>query len=137
MLTAVSVNWPAFVISIVVSMAWGFALFHRQLAGGWWMRQVGLDPDNLPKEAAMRSVGIAFALSIIQAVGFAIIFGWTGASGIVEGATVGILAGIAFGLPLGMVHPTFEGRPMGVGILYGAQHIIEFLMMGMIFGILT
>lgn len=136
MLTAVEFNWIAIGLAIVVSMGWGAIVYARPIGGAWWMKQVGLDPNKVDQKAAMTSLGFALALSIIMAVCFAIVFAWSGAEGIVEGAAMGILVGIGFGLPIGMVHPIFEGRPLGVGILYGAHHIVEYLLIGMLFGVI-
>lgn len=135
-LAPISVNWLAVAIAFVVSMAWGFLVYARPVLGNWWMDQVGLTPDAIKKEDAMRAVMISALVGLLMAVAYAIVFDWTGASGLVEGATVGFVLGLAFGVPIGMVHPVFEGRPVPVGLLYGAHHLVEFVVIGAIYGAL-
>lgn len=137
MLAPYSINWIAVIVAIVVSMACGFLIYAPPVLGNWWMKQVGLNPQTVPKDAAMKSVAVALSLTAIMAISFAVIYAWTGAEGPLEGATVGLMCGLAFGLPIGMVHPTFEGRPLAVGVLYGAHHILEFVLIGLVFGFLA
>lgn len=137
MLSAISINWVALIAAIVISMVIGSVIYSPPVLGNWWMKEIGRAPRNLSREEMMRVMGTAVALSILMGVCFAILFGWTGASGAGEGAAVGILLGLGFGVPIGMVHATFEEKPMMVGMVYGAHHIIEYTIIGIVFGLLS
>lgn len=137
MLSPVELPWLAIAAAFVASMVVGFVWYARPVFGGYWMRQVNLDPANVRKEDAMRGVMIALLMALAMAIGFAILWGWTGAEGLQEGFMVGFVAWVAFGLPIAMVHPAFEGRPLTVGLVYVGHHLVEFLLYGAIFGLLA
>lgn len=134
MLAPLTINWLAVALAFVASMAIGGALYARPLMGGWWMKQVGLEPAGVKKEEAMRALAVSAVLGLILAIFYAVLFDWTLAESPIEGAIVGLIAGLAFGIPIGMVHSVFEGRPLGVGLLYGGHHLAELVVMGVIFG---
>lgn len=136
MLTPVQLPWIAIGVAFVVSIALGMLWYAPFLFGNLWMRLVGLDPSRVGKDEQVRAMSVALLMALAATVGFAILWGWTGAVGIQEGLMVGFVAWVAFGLPLSMVHPTFEGRNLLVGLLYVGHHLVEFLLFGVIFGLL-
>lgn len=131
-LPALSLNWLAILLSVVVSMALGFVFYSRATFGTKWMAWVGIHGDP-PKDAAMRAVGVALAMAIVAVVACAMVLSWTGAKGFAEGALVGVVLGALAGA-VAVVHPTFEMRPAGVGMLYAAHHVVEFAIVGAILG---
>lgn len=137
MLDPVELPWLAIAVSFVASMAIGFLWYAKFLFGNLWMNLVGLDPNRVGKEDAVKSIGIAALMALAMTIGFAIFYGWSGAVGWIEGLMMGFVAWVAFGLPISMVHPTFEGRNLLVGIIYVGHHLVEFLAFGVIFGLLA
>lgn len=123
-------NWLAMVAAILVSMALGFLVYHRAVMGARWMAWVGLRGDP-PQDAAMRAVAVALVMATIAVFMTAMLVQWTGAATFAEGAFVGVVIGIV-AATVAVVHPTFEMRPAGVGMLYAAHHIVEFALVGAI-----
>lgn len=137
MLAGITWNWLAIVASIVWMMAYGGVLFARPVLGNWWMRQVGLNPDAIRKEDAMRGLLLALLMTVIASVLFSVAWSWTGAAGLGEGAMVGFVVGLAAAGTAAFVHPVFEGRPLPVAVLYLAYHVVEWVGIGVIFGLLA
>lgn len=134
MLRALDLNWLAILLGVVASMAVGFALYHRSVMGTRWMRWVGIVGDP-PKDAAMRAIAVALAMAVVTTLALAMAIGWSGADGWAEGALVGVVLGAAAGA-VSVVHNAFEMRPSGLGMLYAANHLIEFALVGAILGAL-
>lgn len=137
MLAPVTWSWIAIVVSIVWMMAYGAVVFARPVLGNWWMRQVGLDPATLKKNEATRGLALAFLATVVAAVLFGFVWSWTGAAGASEGAMVGAIVGLAAAGTASFVHPVFEGRPLGVAVLYLVYHVVEWTGVGVAFGLLA
>lgn len=138
MLTPVGqLPWLAIAAAFVASMAVGMIWYARPVFGNLWMRHVNLDPANVKKEDATRGILLALLMALAMSIGFAIYYRWSGAEGLFEGLLVAFVAWVAFALPLSVVHPTFEGRSLWVPILYLGHHLLEFLLYGVIFGLLA
>lgn len=137
MLAAVTWSWIAIVVAIVWKMAYGGIFYARPVMGNFWMKQVGLDPDAIRKEAAMMGLVWAAVWSALGAALFNVLWAWTGAAGATEGLMVGSVAGLALASTAAMVHPVFEGRPNAVMWLYGVYHLVEWAGVGLVFGLLA
>ena len=137
MLAPIAWAWLAIVVAVVWKMVYGGVFYARPVFGNWWMKQVGLNPDAIPRRDAMMGIMWAALWSVVGAALFNALWSWTGAAGLSEGAMVGAVSGVALASTAAMVHPVFEGRPGGVMWLYGVYHVIEWLGVGVIFGLLA
>jgi hypothetical protein len=137
MMPSFTIHWLAVLLGIVISMVVGGVMFARPVLGTYWMGLVDLRPDRIRKEDATRGIVIALACAILLNLGFNLVLGWTSAKGAGEGAMLGLLAWLAFALPTAVVHPTFEGRPGMLGVLYGGQHLLEYALIGLAQGWLS
>lgn len=137
MLAGITWHWIAIIVSIVWMMAYGGVVFARPVLGNWWMKQVGIDPANVDQKAAMRGLGLAFLMTAIASVLFSALWSWTGATGVGDGWMVGLVVGLAAAGTASFVHPVFEGRPTGVAVLYLAYHVVEWIGIGIVFGLLA
>lgn len=137
MLTPVQLPWLAIGVAFVANMAIGMIWYARPLFGSYWMRQVGLEPGKVSRDDATRGILVALLMALATSIGFAILYEWTGAAGLMEGLMVAFVAWVAFGLPMSVIHPTFEQRPLTVALVYIGHHLIEFLAYGVIFGLLA
>lgn len=136
MFQPISINWAAVGLTVVASFLVGSILYARPVMGDRWMRGVGLTPERITKEGMVRGMVASIALSVILGLGFAAFRDWTGATGLVEGLRLGVYAWVAFAVPL-TVHQVYEGRPAGIAVLYATHHLLEFLAVGAIHGVLT
>lgn len=137
MLAPVTFAWIAIIAAIVWKMVYGMVVYARPILGDWWMKEVGLGPDSVKKEDATRGILWAVVLSIVGTLLFAVLWSWTGASGASEGAMLGALVGLGFAGSSAMVHAVFEGRSMALSALYLVYHIVEFAVIGVLFGLLA
>jgi uncharacterized protein DUF1761 len=131
MLADVAWSWPAIVVASVWKIGFGGILYQPPVFGKWLARQVGLDRANL------KAVPWAILLNIVGALLFNLLWDWTGAAGASEGAIVGAVAGLGLAATAAMLHPPFERRPTGVTALYGAHHFVEWIGVGVVFGLLA
>lgn len=136
MLPAIAWSWLAIVVAIVWKMLYGGVFYARPVLGNYWMRQVNLNPDSIRREDAMMGLVWALVWSVVGAVLFNALWSWTGAAGVAEGAMLGGAAGLGLAATAAMVHPVFEGRPAPVMWLYGVYHVIEWVGVGVVFGLL-
>src|SRR5438128_1932661 len=137
MLAAVTWAWIAIVVAIVWKMIFGSVVYARPVLGTWWGKQVGLDMANVPRSEAMKGLLYAVVWSIVGVLLFDALWSWTGAQGASEGLMVGLVAGLGLAATAAMVHPPFEQRPAGVMWMYGGYHLVEWLGVGLIFGLLA
>ena len=129
--------WLALAAAFAWKMLFGGAFYARPVLGNYWMRQVNLDPANVKKEDATMGLAWAAAWSLVGVALFNVLWSWTGAGGAAEGAMVGGAAGLGLAATAAMVHPVFEGRPNAVMWLYGVYHVIEWVGVGVVFGLLA
>lgn len=137
MLAAVTWAWIAIVVSIVWKMAYGSVLYARPVMGDRWGKWVNLDMSKVDRKAAMMGLAWAVIWSIVGVVMFQMLWSWTGAKGVGDGWMVGLTAGLGLAATGAMVHPPFEQRPGPLMWFYGAYHTVEWIGVGIVFGLLA
>ncbi len=134
---AFTVHWLAVALGVVISMVVGGVTFARPVLGDYWMGLIEMRADRVRREDATRGIVVALVLALLLNLGFNVLLGWTGAAGAGQGAFLGLLAWLAFAVPTAVVHPTFEGRPPMLAVLYVGQHLVEYLLIGLAQGWLS
>jgi len=136
MLAAITWMWVAMVVAVVWKMAYGSALYARPVMGDRWASWVGLDMARVARSDAMKGLVWAIAWSVVGVLCFDAVWSWTGGSGASDGLMVGLLAGIGLAGTGAAVHPPFEQRPMPLMWFYFAYHVVEWVGVGLIFGLI-
>ena len=126
------INWIAVLVAAVSAFVVG-GIWYGPLFGKKWMALVGVTEESM-KEANMAQIyGTAFVLNIIAAAAFAMFLGDVDAQ---TGALYGLVAGLGWVATSFGISYLFEGRPMGLWLINGGYHTVQFTVFGLILGLM-
>jgi hypothetical protein len=126
------VNWIAVLLCGVSSLVLGGLWYSPMLFAKAWQRAAGVT-DEQAKSGNMGMIfGLTFLLSLIAAAVFAMFLGSSMSLGAATAA--GFSAGLCWvAASLGISY-LFERRPLGLWLINGGYHTLQFTMFGLILG---
>ncbi len=127
------VNWLAVVACGVGSLILGGLWYAPVLFGNKWQKLAGLSDEQLAVGHA-KIFALAFVLSLIAAYVFAVFLGRN--MGVGPATAAGASAGLCWVAAAFAINYLFERRPMGLWLINGGYHTLQFTMFGLIIGLL-
>jgi hypothetical protein len=126
------VNWIAVLLCGVSSLVLGGLWYSPMLFAKAWQRAAGVT-DEQAKSGNMGMIfGLTFLLSLIAAAVFAMFLGSSMSLGAATAA--GFSAGLCWvAASLGISY-LFERRPLGLWLINGGYHTLQFTLFGLILG---
>ena len=127
------VNLWAVLACGVTSLVLGALWYSPVLFGNRWQRLAGVSDDQLARGHA-KIFGLAFVLSLIAAFVFAIFIGPDMGLGPSIGA--GASAGLCWVTAALGINYLFERKSLGLWLINGGYHTLQFTMFGLVIGLL-
>jgi hypothetical protein len=127
------VNLIAVLLCGVASLALGGLWYSPALFGKAWQRVAGLSDEQAKSGNMALIFGAAFALSLIAAYVFGMFLGDTMPLAGAVGAGFG--AGLCWVAASFGINYLFERRPLGLWLINGGYHTLQFTLFGLILGL--
>jgi hypothetical protein len=128
------VNWIAILLCGISSMVLGGIWYSPILFAGRWQLAAKLSDEDLAGASMALIYGTAFALSLIAAFVFAIFLGRDMALG--PSIAVGAAAGICWVAASFGISYLFERRGLIHWLINGGYHAVQFILFGLILGLM-
>ena len=129
-----NVNWIAVLACGVSSLALGGIWYSPLLFGKTWQRLAGVSDEQAKGGNMAMIFGLTFVLSLIAAYVFGMFLGTSMPLAGAVGA--GFAAGLCWvGASLGIDY-LFERRPLGLWLVNGGYHTLQFTLFGLILGLI-
>ena len=126
-------NWLAVLAAACSAFVIGGVWYSPLLFGKAWLRETGLNDEELRRRNMGVVFGASFLLSLIIAINLSAFL--AGPPDLVWGMTAGALAGIGW-VATGMgITYLFEARSMRLFLINAGYHAVTFVIMGGIIGI--
>lgn len=126
-------NWIAIIVAAVSAFVLG-GIWYGPLFGKKWMAHVGITEQMIEESKGMmpKVYGLAFILNLVAVIAFAAFLG--NEVDVVTGATYGLVAGLFWVAASFGISYLFEGRPLGLWLINGGYHTLQFAIFGAIIG---
>lgn len=127
------INWIAVLVAAVSAFVLG-GIWYGPLFGKKWMAHVGITEEMIEESKSMmpKVYGLAFALNLLGVITFAFFLG--NEVDVATGATYGFVAGLFWVAASFGISYLFEGRPLGLWLINGGYHTVQFTVFGAILG---
>lgn len=137
---AVNINWLAVAVCVVVSMVSGSIWYNPKTFFDIWWKGIGKTEKDDPGEN--HSMALVWPLvilsSLVQAVVMALMVNWLGPvfGGVsaLSGLLTGLILWLGFVAPTYLVNKLFAGQPFYVWGIEIGNHLLNFLLFGLILG---
>jgi len=137
-----SINWLAVVACVVVSMISGAVWYNPKTFFPAWWKGIGKSESDVPGMAGA-AMGMTWALTVlssfIQAVFMSLMVTalgsmTTGGATLGSGAMVGLLLWLGIIAPTSLVNKLFAGHGLKVWAIEAGNHLLNFVLFGVILG---
>lgn len=128
-----AINWLAVFISALAFFGLG-AIWYGPLFGKAWQRGVGLSDEEL-KEQMSKVFASSLVMALVISTGMAVFLRTTWApteTGVMAGATMGMMLGIFFILPSTAMNYIFARRPISLILIDAFYHMLAYTITGII-----
>ncbi|MDQ3991867.1 MAG: DUF1761 domain-containing protein [Actinomycetota bacterium] len=122
-------NYLAVLVGALAYFAVGGLWYSPVLFSKPWVRATGVDPQGGPPAALYV---ITVLLSFVASLALALFARATGASTAVDGAVLGLVAGIGFSVTSLVVTHLYENRPPVLHFINGGYHLVALIVVGVI-----
>lgn len=116
--------WPV-LVSGIASLVIGF-LWYGPLFGGAWAGYTGWTPERvkaIPAAGMARTYGLTFLAALVTAAALSALSRAIGASGIAEGAGLGLVTGVGLtGMAFATTH-LFEHKPVALWLIVSGYQL--------------
>lgn len=133
MLSFDELNYLAILLAAVAKMFIGALWFSKMLFGSTWLKETGLNMEELvnPKKPIIISICSAFLFVFSAAVVFSML-----ALDLRSALAVAVI--MAIGISGAQMLPSyaFEGRSLGLYLIYATQYVIEFVVVVLILNLM-
>ncbi|NNC47743.1 MAG: DUF1761 domain-containing protein [Sphingomonas sp.] len=126
-------NWIAIIVAAVSAFVLG-GIWYGPLFGKKWMAHVGITEQMIEESKSMmpKVYGLAFVLNLVAVIAFAAFLG--NEVDVATGAMYGLVAGLFWVAASFGISYLFEGRPLGLWLINGGYHTLQFTIFGAIIG---
>ncbi len=136
-----NVNWLAVILCLVISMVSGSIWYGPKTFYPVWRKGIGKSETGDPSAGIPMNLVWALTIfsSFIQALAFALLISYIGSftpggSTWLSGALIGFLVWLGFIAPTYMVNKLFAGHGFKVWAIEVGNHLINFVLFGVILG---
>jgi hypothetical protein len=130
------VNWLAVIVAAVVDFVLGFAWYSRALFGRRWATLAGINLEQMSGGGASPIYAVPAVRALVSAYVLALLALGLGASTLLDGALLGLLVSLGFVVASTVDDYVFTGRPRDLWVLNSGYHVVGFVVMGAIIGLL-
>ena len=136
-----SLNWWAVLVSVIISMVSGSLWYNPKTFFPIWWKGIGkADREETPGTDNMAITWILTMLeSAVQAIFVGLFVGWLGPvfGGVnaLNGLLIGFLLWLGFIMPTYLVNKLFAGHGFTVWAIEIGNHLVNFLLFGLLFGL--
>ncbi len=127
------VNWVAVVVAAFSAFVLG-GIWYSMLFAKPWMRLSGVTEEQAKSGNPAVIFGGSFVLSLIAAATFAMFLGRE--PGVPFGVGAGACAGLAWVAASVGINYLFERKPLGLFLINGGYHTLQFTLYGLVLGLL-
>lgn len=127
-------NWIAVVTAAVSAFLLGGIWYSPVLFANPWMRLAGVTAEQAKSGNMALIFGGTFVLSLIAAAVFGLFLGPNPALPFALGA--GVSAGLCWVAASLGINYLFEQKPLGLFLINGGYHTLQFTLYGLVFGLL-
>lgn len=128
------VNWIAVALCAVSSLVLGGLWYSPVLFGKAWQRAAGLSDEAAAGGNMAMIFGLAFLLSLAAAAVFAMFLGTE--MSLAAATAAGCSAGLCWVAASYGISYLFERRPLGLWLINGGYHTLQFTLFGLILGLM-
>ena len=126
------VNWIAVLLCAVSSLVLGGIWYSPALFAKAWQRGAGLSDEQLKSGNMAKIFGLTFLLSLVAAAVFALFIGTE--MSLAGTTAAGFSAGLCWVAASYGITYSFEHRPLGLWLINGGYHTLQFTLFGLILG---
>lgn len=127
------VNWIAIAIAAVSAFVLG-GLWYGPIFGKKWQALNGLQDADIQAANPAKVYGLAFVLSLIAAAVFAMFLGPE--PGVEFATAAGASAGLCWVAASFGISYLFSQRPLGLWLIDGGYHTLQFTLYGLVLGLM-
>jgi hypothetical protein len=134
------INWLAVIVCVVVSMISGSLWYNPKTFFDTWWKGIGKTEKDDPGSSRPMALvwGLTVLSSLVQVVGMALLVAWLGPvfGGVsaLSGLLTGLILWLGFVAPTYLVNKLFAGHPFYVWGIEIGNHLVNFLLFGLILG---
>jgi hypothetical protein len=137
-----SINWLAVLVCVVISMVSGSLWYNPKTFFPTWWKGIGKTEKDDP--GATTNMGVVWGLtvlsSLVQAIFIGLMVNWLGGQfpggiNIGNGALVGLMLWGGIVAPTYMVNKLFAGHGFKIWAIEVGNHLVNFVLFGMVFGL--
>lgn len=129
-------NWLAVFVAAALAFLTSALWYSQSLFGKRWMKEVGLKMRDINKGNTNATLAVTFVLYLIGAAAVAILLDVLAIDGLVNGALLGALVGIAFVLTSKATSGIFEQKSILYMKIVIVGDIVALMVMGAVLGLL-
>jgi hypothetical protein len=127
-----SLNYVAYVVAVVASMAVGMIWYSPKVFGNTWMRLANVHMEEGKKEGMGKIMGLTVLSTLITGYVLSQVLNAFAIGSFAEGMFVTILVWLGFSAAITFMHYLFDGRSLKLFLLYAAHELVSLLVMGAI-----
>jgi hypothetical protein len=127
------INWLAALAAAVASFVVGGLWYSPALFGKTWQRESGVTDEQIRNGNPATIYGGALVLSLVAAGVFALFLGPQPDVGFATSA--GFAAGLCWVAASLGINYLFERKSMGLFLVYGGYHTVQFTVIGLVLGL--
>ena len=128
------VNWLAVLVATIAHQALG-ALWYGVLFRDMWMRAIGMNPEEIERQAPGGEMMFGIIASVVSVVALALILTAYDDASLADGAVLGILTGIGFVTAATFMNGAYEQKKPILGALFGGYYTLGLMIAGAILGV--
>ena len=137
-----SINWLAVLVCVVISMISGSVWYNPKTFFPMWWKGIGKTEKDAPGAATNMGVvwGLTVLSSLVQAVFIGLMVNWVGGQlpggiNLGNGALVGLMLWAGVVAPTYMANKMFAGHGLKIWAIEVGNHLVNFVLFGMVFGL--
>ncbi len=138
MVVQVAVNYLSVLVGAIGAMVVGYVWYSKQLFGEEWTHLVGIKMKDMKGADMSKTMGLAFVGALLTAyvLYHFIAYGNEGVVNISAGLITAFWGWLGFVATTSYMMNMFQGKPMKLWLIDAGQHLVAFLVMGALMGLL-
>ncbi len=130
-------NLVSIIVATAVGMGIGALWYSPRLFGNQWMQELKIDPKKMSQSTTGAYIFTAIGALITTIVLGQLIRIFSTTPSAMDGALVGLLAGIGLVTPAIATNHLFEGKSHRLFLITAGHHIVTLLAKGLVIGLLS
>ncbi|HEU0291378.1 MAG TPA: DUF1761 domain-containing protein [Anaerolineales bacterium] len=128
-----TINWMAVLACVVLSMVSGFVWYHPKLFFPAW--RAGIGKSGQPGNPNPMIYVFTLIAALVQAVFVSLLLNTMGTSTAASGALAGFMLWLGLVAPTNLVNKLFAGHGLKVWAIEAGNHLLNFVLFGVILSV--